>query len=42
MVQRGEQFDERLESQEMQTKQRIEASDRREMMRLRQKAGETP
>jgi chaperonin GroES len=42
MVQRGEQFDERLESQEMQTKQRIAASDRREMMRLRQKAGETP
>jgi hypothetical protein len=42
MVQRGEHFDERLESQEKQTTERIQASDRREMMRLRQKAGETP
>ena len=42
MVQRGEQFDERLDSQEKQTTERIRASDRREMMRLRQKAGETP
>ncbi len=42
MAQRGEQFGERLDSQEMQTKQRIEASDRRENMRLREKLGETP
>ena len=42
VAQRGEQFDERLDSQEKQTTERIQASDRREMMRLRQKAGETP
>ena len=42
VAQRGEQFDERLESQEKQTLQRINASDRREMMRLREKLGETP
>ena len=39
---RSRQFDDRLESQEGQTEARINASDRREMMRLRQKAGETP
>ena len=42
VAQRGEQFDERLESQEKQTTERIRASDRRENMRLREKAGETP
>ena len=39
---RSRQFDDRLDSQEMQTKQRISASDRREIMRLRQREGETP
>ena len=42
MQERSRQFDDRLESQEKQTEQRINASDRREMMRLRQKEGETP
>ena len=42
VIQRGEQFDERLDSQEKQTTERIRASDRRENMRLREKAGETP
>ncbi len=42
MQERSRQFDDRLESQEMQTEQRINASDRREMMRLREKLGETP
>ena len=42
VIQRGQQFDERLDSQEKQTTERIRASDRRENMRLRQKAGETP
>jgi hypothetical protein len=42
MTERSRQFDDRLGSQEKQTTQRIRASDRRENMRLRQKAGETP
>ena len=42
LQERSRQFDERLESQETQTAARISASDRREMMRLRQKQGETP
>lgn len=42
MAQRDRQFDDRLQSQEKQTTQRIEASDRREDMRLREKLGETP
>jgi len=42
VVQRGEQFEDRIESQEKQTAERIRASDRREMMRLREKLGETP
>ena len=42
MQERSRQFDDRLESQEKQTEQRINASDRREMMRLREKLGETP
>jgi len=42
MQERSRQFDDRLESQEKQTEQRITASDRREMMRLREKLGETP
>ena len=39
---RSRQFDDRLESQEMQTEQRINASNMRENMRLREKLGETP
>ena len=42
LQERSRQFDDRLESQENQTAARISASDRREMMRLRQKEGETP
>ena len=42
MGERSRQFDDRLESQQNQTTERIEASDRREMMRLRQKEGKTP
>ena len=42
MAQRGQQFDDRIDSQEKQTTERIEASDRRENMRLREKIGETP
>ena len=42
VVQRGEHFEDRIESQEKQTAERIRASDRREMMRLREKLGETP
>ena len=42
MQERSRQFDDRLESQENQTAALISASDRREMMRLRQKEGETP
>ena len=42
MLERSRQFDDRLESQEGQTKARINASNAREMMRLRQKEGETP
>ena len=36
MGERSRQYDDRLESQQNQTTERIEASDRREMMRLRQ------
>ena len=39
---RSRQFDDRLESQEKQTEQRINASNMRENMRLREKLGETP
>jgi len=42
MLERSRQFDDRLESQESQTAARINASNEREMMRLRQKEGETP
>ena len=42
MLERSRQFDDRLESQEGQTAARINASNEREMMRLRQKEGETP
>ena len=42
LQERSRQFDDRLESQEGQTAARIQASDRREMMRLRQKEGKTP
>ena len=42
LQERSRQFDDRLESQEGQTAARIEASDRREMMRLRQKEGRNP
>jgi hypothetical protein len=42
MQERSRQFDDRLESQEMQTEQRINASNMRENMRLREKLGETP
>ena len=42
LAERSRQFDDRLESQEMQTEQRINASNMRENMRLREKLGETP
>ena len=42
MQERSRQFDDRLESQEKQTEQRINASNMRENMRLREKLGETP
>lgn len=42
LAERSRQFDDRLDSQEMQTKQRINASNMRESMRLREKLGETP
>ena len=42
LSERSRQFDDRLESQEGQTAARINASNDREMMRLRQKEGETP
>ena len=42
LAERSRQFDDRLDSQEMQTKQRINASNMRENMRLREKQGETP
>ena len=42
LQERSRQFDDRLESQEGQTAARIEASDRRELMRLRQKEGRNP
>ena len=42
LSERSRQFDDRLESQQSQTTERIDASDRREIMRLRQKEGETP
>ncbi len=40
--QRDRQFYDRLDSQEKQTEQRINASNMREDMRLREKLGETP
>lgn len=42
LSERSRQFDDRLESQEKQTAARINASNEREDMRLRQKEGETP
>ena len=42
LSERSRQFDDRLESQENQTAARINASNKREDMRLRQKEGETP
>ena len=42
LAERSRQFDDRLDSQEMQTEQRINASNMRENMRLREKLGETP
>jgi len=42
LSERSRQFDDRLESQENQTAARINASNEREDMRLRQKEGETP
>jgi len=42
LQERSRQFDDRLESQEKQTEQRINASNMRENMRLREKLGETP
>jgi hypothetical protein len=42
LLERARQFNERIQSQEKQTMQRINASNMREDMRLRQKEGETP
>ena len=42
LAERARQFSQRIQSQEKQTTQRIDASNMREDMRLRQKEGETP